>query len=93
MCVALRVDHESLTDNVVFGLVGYINRMRGYHSQKDRLLGWEIGQINSYYYLPEYKYEMRSYMSIKEPMWGREFPVGWRDIDHDLPHVEPRGIP
>lgn len=65
--------------------VGYINRMRGYHSQKDRLPGWEKGEINSYFYIPlEHKLDMRKYTSIKQPMWGREFPVGWRDIDHDL---------
>ena len=60
--------------------------MRGYHSQKDKLLpGWEKGQINSYYYVPmANKHEMRVYTSIKNPMWGREFPVSWRDIDHDL---------
>jgi hypothetical protein len=65
---------------------GYINRMRGYHSQKDKLSGWEKGEINSYYYVPlGSKYEMLTYSGIKEPTWGREFPVGWRDIDHDLP--------
>jgi hypothetical protein len=65
---------------------GYINRMRGYHSQKDKMPGWEKGEINSYFYVPlGSKLEMRMYSGIKNPMWGREFPVGWRDIDHDLP--------
>jgi hypothetical protein len=60
--------------------------MRGYHSQKDKLPGSERGQLNSYFYAPlAYKYDTRKYKSIKQPMWGREFPVGWRDIDHDLP--------
>jgi hypothetical protein len=60
--------------------------MRGYHSQKEKQTGWEYGEINSYYYAPkEFKNEMRSYMGIKGPLWAREFPVGWRDIDHDLP--------
>ena len=64
---------------------GYINRMRGYHSQKDKLDGWELGRLNSYYYVPiERKYFHRSYRAIDAPMWGKEFPIGWRDIDHDL---------
>jgi hypothetical protein len=65
---------------------GFINRMRGYHSQKDKLPGWKKGEIDSYFYVPlGRKSEMRMYSAIKDPMWGREFPVGWRDIDHDLP--------
>jgi len=64
---------------------GYINRMRGYHSQHDRLPGHEKGVINSYYYIPtRRKNAMREYRSIKAPFWAREFPIGWRDIDHDL---------
>jgi hypothetical protein len=58
--------------------------MRGYHSQKDRLPGWEKGEINSYFIPDNHKYEMRKYKGIQDPMWGREFPVSWRDIDHDL---------
>jgi hypothetical protein len=77
--------YRQLIPHLVFR-VGYINRIRGYHSQKDKLAGWEKGQINSYYYVPfAFKNEMISYMSLKQPMWGREFPVSWRDIDHDLP--------
>ena len=64
---------------------GYINRMRGYHSQLEQLPGFELGEINSYHYAPlDHKYDMRKYASLKLPMWGREFPIGWRDIDHDL---------
>lgn len=64
---------------------GYINRMRGYHSQKDKLPGWEKGEINSFFYVPtRHKFNMRRYMSIHNPMWSREFPTGWRDIDHDV---------
>jgi hypothetical protein len=64
---------------------GYINRMRGYHSQKDKLPGYEKGELNSYYYMPtKHKNAMRNYHSIKAPFWAREFPAGWRDIDHDL---------
>jgi hypothetical protein len=64
---------------------GLINRLRGYHSQKDKAPGYEMGITNSYYYTSaEHKDHQRSYMSLHNPMWGREFPVGWRDIDHDL---------
>ena len=65
---------------------GYINRMRGYHSQKDKLPGYENGELfNTYYYVPtKNKDVMRVYHSVKAPFWAREFPVGWRDIDHDL---------
>ena len=64
---------------------GYINRMRGYHSQKDQSEGYQEGQINSYYYIErKHKHEVRHYVSVLPPMWAREFPVGWRDIDHDI---------
>jgi hypothetical protein len=64
---------------------GYINRIRGYHAQKDKFLGHELGRINSFFYAPKkMKYEMQHYRSIKGPMWAREFPIGWRDIDKDL---------
>ena len=64
---------------------GYINRMRGYHSQKDKLPGYRLGALNSYYYVPEQmKDAMRVYKGIHGPTWAREFPAGWRDIDHDV---------
>jgi hypothetical protein len=47
---------------------GYINRQRGYHSQKEKLKGWKEGTINSYYYaLQRHKQEMVSYYPLKEP--------------------------
>jgi hypothetical protein len=61
---------------------GYINRMRGYHAQMDKAEGYETGKIYSFYYIPEeFKCAVREYRSISQPMWGREFPVGWRDLD------------
>jgi hypothetical protein len=64
---------------------GYINRMRGYHSQKDKLPRYKEGGINSYFYAPtKAKNEMLLYRSLKQPFWSREFPVAWRDIDHDI---------
>jgi GDP-fucose protein O-fucosyltransferase len=65
---------------------GYINRQRGYHSQKDKGKGWKEGITNSYYYVElQHKEELINYYPIKGPLWGREFPVSWRDIDHDVP--------
>jgi hypothetical protein len=64
---------------------GYINRVRGYHSQKDKAEGWELGIINSYYDIPKHtKYFLREYRPISPAMWAREFPVGWRDLDKGI---------
>jgi hypothetical protein len=64
---------------------GYITRMRGYHSQKEKLPGYEMGKLNSYFYVEKQnKEELSNYYSLKGPLWGREFPVAWRDIDHNL---------
>jgi hypothetical protein len=65
---------------------GYINRMRGYHSQKEKApKGYLDGALESYFYVPKSnKNEISTYSSLKGPLWGREFPTGWRDIDHDL---------
>ena len=61
---------------------GYINRVRGYHSQKDEAKDWELGIINSYYDIPKWaKMVLREYRPISPAMWAREFPVAWRDID------------
>lgn len=65
---------------------GYINRMRAYHSQKDKSPGYEDGIIRSYFYAERrFKYAMRQYHSMSWPIWAREFPTAWRDIDHDVP--------
>jgi len=64
---------------------GYINRMRGYHAQKEKAHGWKQGKLRSYYYVEKkHKNELIHYFPLKGPLWGREFPLGWRDIDHDL---------
>lgn len=67
---------------------GYINRMRGYHSQKDKAEGYEKGNINSYFYVPKRnKLDMREYRPITPAMWAREFPLGWRDIDRGIEDI------
>lgn len=64
---------------------GFINRMRGYHADKDKLPGWEKGLIESYYYaLPEHKMRMREYYPLKQSFFAREFPISWRDLNHDI---------
>jgi len=64
---------------------GFINRMRGYHSQKQRLEGYDIGAINSYYFTPAFKKKaMKKYAAVEQPFYAREFPVSWRDIDKDI---------
>jgi hypothetical protein len=64
---------------------GYINRMRGYHSQKDKSAGWERGVINSWYYSPmEFKNALQEYWPLSPPLWAREFPKAWRDLEHGI---------
>jgi hypothetical protein len=64
---------------------GYITRMRGHHSQKQKLPGYERGQENSFFYIPNrQKFDLKHYHPLTAPLWAREFPVAWRDIDHDL---------
>ena len=64
---------------------GYINRMRAYHAQKDKAPGYEDGIVRSYFYAErKFKYMMRQYRSMSWPIWAREFPTAWRDIDHDV---------
>lgn len=63
----------------------YINRLRGYHSQKMKADGWEKGIIKSWYYTPpEFKDAHRTYMSVVSPLFSREYPIAWRDIDKDV---------
>ena len=64
---------------------GYINRLRGYHSVKNKQEGYELGHLQSYYFLPEEKKnQMIQYYPVKVPLYMREFPVGWRDIDKGI---------
>lgn len=61
---------------------GYINRIRGYHNSR------LDGAIDSYYYVPQsqssLRKAMREYHAVEPPFWQREFPVAWRDIDHNI---------
>ena len=65
---------------------GYINRIRGYHTQKDSLD--KTGEINSFYYVPpkiaHFRERMRTYHGLEPAFWQQEWPVAWRDIDFDV---------
>eukprot|EP00531_Pseudo-nitzschia_arenysensis_P014738 CAMPEP_0116127870 /NCGR_PEP_ID=MMETSP0329-20121206/7062_1 /TAXON_ID=697910 /ORGANISM="Pseudo-nitzschia arenysensis, Strain B593" /LENGTH=625 /DNA_ID=CAMNT_0003621981 /DNA_START=140 /DNA_END=2017 /DNA_ORIENTATION=- len=64
---------------------GYINRMRGYHSQKEESEGYLDGKLESYFYVPrDFRDTISVYSSLRGPLWGREFPTAWRQIDYDL---------
>lgn len=62
---------------------GFINRIRGYHSVKDKLPGYEDGLLpTSYYYVPRSsKSAMHKYAPLKRPLFNREFPTSWRGLD------------
>jgi hypothetical protein len=70
----------------------YINRPRGYHSQKKKLPGgWELGDINSWYYAPLDKRKVyRKYHPIDEHLFAEEYPIAWRDIDYNVPRKATR---
>lgn len=65
---------------------GYITRIRGYNSQKNKSLGYENGLLpQSYYYvLPPHKNKMHDYWPVKKLFYAREYPTSWRDIDFDI---------
>lgn len=68
---------------------GYINRMRGYHAQKDPTLeGYDQGVMKSYYYVPAHMANLRTilqqYGAVQPAFWAQEFPVAWRDLDHNV---------
>ena len=63
---------------------GYINRIRGYQTQKRkrRGSGWRQGIVDSYYYAPFRRRDvMRTYFPIVSPMTAQDFAISWRLID------------
>mmetsp|Transcript_20688 Transcript_20688/g.57448 ORF Transcript_20688/g.57448 Transcript_20688/m.57448 type:complete len:678 (-) Transcript_20688:278-2311(-) len=62
---------------------GYIMRLRGYHSIKDKSEGYEQGILpTTYYYTPKnLQTEMHTYSPIRGAFFNREFPTSWRAID------------
>jgi len=65
---------------------GYIMRIRGYHSVKDKAPGHEHGVLpTSYYYVTkDREYEMHKYAPLRGGFFNREFPTSWRDIDKGI---------
>ena len=65
---------------------GYINRIRGYHSQNAKAPGYEMGELpTTYYYAtPEKKLIMHKYAALKGGFFNREYPVSWRDINKGI---------
>jgi len=64
---------------------GFINRMRGYYVDKNKLKGYESGTMDSYYFVPDdKKYVMTKYQEVKGSFFAREFPTAWRDIDKGI---------
>lgn len=64
----------------------YANRVRGYHAQKSQSRDSVKGIINSEYlgHNGAYRDVMKMYNSAHKDFWSREWPIGWRDIDHDV---------
>jgi len=64
---------------------GYINRLRGYHTDDHELPGYEKGIVPSYYYaMSEHFDRMQEFWPIKRQFYAREFPASWRLIDSSL---------
>ena len=72
--------------SLFYSFTGFINRMRGYHSVKNKSPGYENGLLpNSYYYVPpENKLAMHTYTALNGAFFNREFPTSWRDIDKSV---------
>jgi len=66
----------------------YIHRLRGYYSPliKDEDTNEEEGSLNNSFYASPVaqQQEMSVYQAIRRPFNEREFPIAWRDIDHDV---------
>jgi len=65
---------------------GYIMRIRGYHSTKDKAPGYEHGELpTTYYYVTKDKqHEMHKYAPLRGGFFSREYPTSWRDIDKGI---------
>lgn len=71
---------------------GYITRLRGYHSQIDSKDAVKTGQSPSYYFIPkQFISSVHDYKSMHGPIWAREFPVSWRDIDRGIDDLTKTG--
>lgn len=71
---------------------GFIHRMRGYYSTRDKLPGYEKGVLpTSYYYVPvNHRGQMHQYAALHGAFFNREFPTSWRDLDKGIGRLLPR---
>jgi len=61
---------------------GYINRLRGYHAGNNKYPGHEQGIIPSWYYVfPDRFDHMQTFYPVKQSVFAREFPTGWRMLE------------
>jgi hypothetical protein len=67
----------------------YINRLRGYHANRAKAPGYEDGIIPSWYYVTEeHRNDMRTFSSVYQGYYYREFPTSWRLIDNGINEME-----
>lgn len=69
---------------------GFINRIRGYRSVKDKLPGYDKGTLPTsfYYAVLKKKFEMTEYVPLRGGFFNREFPTSWRDIDKGIGELD-----
>ena len=71
---------------------GFIFRMRGYHSQNDRLddRAQALGIVpRSYYYSSKQDMHLYDkYYSVHGAVYSREYPTSWRDIDKGIDELQ-----
>ena len=67
-------------------LTGYIMRMRGYASVKNKANCYLEGALKSSFCIfPEhFRNVITQYYGLKLNNWEREFPVSWHDIDKGI---------
>jgi hypothetical protein len=65
---------------------GFIVRMRGYHSTRDKAQGYEMGLLPKtfYYSGKNEKNTYQQYGPLSPPYYSKEFPTSWRDIDKGI---------
>lgn len=68
---------------------GFINRIRGYHSQNLKLAGWEHGELpDTYYYVPTDSLKaMHKYAPLLGAPFNRENPTAWRNLDFGIDEI------
>jgi len=70
---------------------GFIFRVRGYHSQKEKTEGWDRGVLyKSFYYTGKKEQDSyQHYLPVHGAVYSREFPTSWMDIDKGIDELLP----